>query len=362
MSGTAPHRIADTGMNQVIHVGNRRIGIGEPAFVIAEIGANFGNLDEARRQVDAAAMAGCDAVKLQTFRADTLVRKGAVFTFEDGSKVSQHDFFKARELSREAHVELKAHCESKGMIFFSTPSHREDVDLLESLGVLLHKIGSDDLTNLPFIETVAKTGKPVILSTGMCSLGEVEEAVSKFAATGNRNLVLLHCLVGYPAPLERANLRVINSLQQAFRIPIGFSDHTPGTLAATLAVAQGACVIEKHFTLDRSAGGPDNDTSLEPGEMTALVRDLRQVSTILGDGIKKIQPGEVKWRQAARKSLVAARAIRSGETISADMVAVKRPSDGLHPRYFWDVLGMTAQRDVAADECLDWDVLKKARG
>lgn len=347
-------------MNQVIQLGNRSIGLGHSPFVIAEIGANFSGLEEGRRQIEAAAKAGCDAVKLQTFRADTLVRRGATFTFEDGSIVSQHDFFKARELSLEVHLDLKASCESHGMIFFSTPSHQNDLALLESIGVLLHKIGSDDLTNLPFIDAIARTGKPVILSTGMCSLGEVEEAVSAFQSTGNRNLILLHCLVGYPAPLDRANLRVIRTLRQAFDVPIGFSDHTPGTLAATLAVTLGACAVEKHFTLDRSAGGPDNDTSLEPDEMTALVRDLRQVSAILGDGRKQIQPGEVKWREAARKSLVASRPIRSGESISAEMIAIKRPSDGLHPRNFQDVVGKIARQDLAADQCLRWDLLKDA--
>lgn len=349
-------------MNQLIQIGSRTIGRGHPAFIIAEIGANFSDVEEARHQIEAAANAGCDAVKLQTFRADTLVRRDAMFTFEDGSRVSQHDFFRARELSREVHLELKAHCEANGVAFFSTPSHREDMDLLESVGVQLYKIGSDDLTNLPFIETVAKTGKPVILSTGMCSLGEVEEAVSRFEATGNRDLVLLHCLVGYPAPRHEANLRVVETLRQAFQVPVGFSDHTPGTLAATLAVALGACVVEKHFTLDRSAGGPDNDTSLEPDEMAALVRDLRQVAATLGDGIKRIQPGEVKWREAARKSLVTARPIRMGERITPEMVAVKRPSDGLHPRHFWDVLGKAPCRDMAADECLRWDLLRDESG
>lgn len=342
-------------MNQVIEVGGRRIGAGRPVFVIAEIGANFNSLEEAHRLVNAAAAAGCDAVKVQTFRADTLVRRDALFTFEDGSRPSQHEFFKTHELSPEVHRSLKEYVESLGLVFFSTPSHPEDLQLLESLGVLLHKIGSDDLTNLPFIEKVALTGKPVIVSTGMSTLGEVEEAVSLFAKTGNQNLILLHCLVGYPAPAHEANLRVIKTLRDAFGVAVGFSDHTPGALAAVLAIALGACVVEKHFTLDRSAGGPDNDTSLEPQEMSALVRDIRQVSTLLGDSVKRIQPGEVKWREAGRKSLVAARDIRAGDRLTAEVVTVKRPSDGLHPRHFWEILGRTALVDIAADECLRWE-------
>lgn len=347
-------------MNSEVHVGPRRIGPGQPVFVIAEIGANFTGLEEARGQIDAAAEAGCDAVKLQTFRAETLVRKGAMFTFEDGSRTSQFEFFQARELDRGVHIALKAHIESKGMVFFSTPSHATDVELLESVGVDLYKIGSDDLTNLPFIEAVARTGKPVIISTGMCSLGEVEEAVARFASTGNRSLILLHCLVGYPAPRHEANLRAIETLQRAFAVPIGFSDHTPGSLAAVLAVSLGACAIEKHFTLDRSAGGPDNDTSLEPGEMAAMVRDLREIHLMLGDGIKRIQPGEVKWREAARKSVVASRPIRAGETIAADALAVKRPGDGLHPRHFEEIVGNVARSDLARDEAIRWTDLRDA--
>jgi N,N'-diacetyllegionaminate synthase len=349
-------------MNCHIKFGNRCIGPGQPVFVIAEIGANFSGLDEARRMIDAAAKAGCDAVKIQTFRADTLVRHGADFTFENGARVPQHEFFRARELSHRLHVELKQHAEATGLTFFSTPSHRTDVELLESIGVVLYKIGSDDLTNLPFIDMIARTGKPVILSTGMCSLGEVEEAVQQFRAAGNENLVLLHCLVGYPALRREANLRVIEALRQAFGVPVGFSDHTPGLLASILAASLGACVIEKHFTLDRSAGGPDNETSLEPAEMEELVRTLREVEIVLGSSLKRIQPGEKKWREAGRKSLVAARPIKAGERISAEMVAVKRPGDGLHPRHFWQILGRRARVDMATDECLRWELLDDAAG
>lgn len=345
-------------MNTSIKVGTRCIGPNDPVFIVAEIGTNFSNLDEARRMIDAAAKTGCDAVKIQTFKADTLVRRGAIFTLEDGSIVSQHDFFRKRELSLQVHIELKKHIESAGMVFFSTPSHGEDVDLLESLGVALYKLGSDDLTNLPFIDQVARTGKPVILSTGISSLGEVEEAVHQFTATGNDQLVLLHCLVGYPAKRRELSLRVIETLHQAFGLPVGFSDHSPGILGAIVAVCLGACVIEKHFTLDRSAGGPDNEASLEPDEMEALIRNLREVQVVLGSAVKRIQPGEVKWRAAARKSLVAARSIKAGERINADMIAIKRPSDGLHPRHFWQILGRTARVDIAVDDYFRWDWLE----
>ena len=344
-----------------VQIGRALIGPGQPVMVVAEIGANFASPVEGRAMITAAAAAGCDAVKVQTFRADTLVRAGAMFTFEDGSHASQHDFFRARELSADLHRNLKAHAEAHGLLFFSTPSHLDDLALLEELEVAVHKIGSDDLTNLPFIRRVAETGRPVILSTGMSTLEEIGDAVECVHVTGNARLVLLHCLVGYPAPAEDVHLRVIGTLAETFGVPVGFSDHTTGILASTLAVALGACLVEKHFTLDRSAGGPDNDTSLEPEEMAAMVRDIRAVPRMLGQAVKRVQPGEEKWRAAARKSLVAARHVRAGERITEAMIAIKRPADGLPPRHLPDVVGRTAVVDIPVDTALSWSMIQTTR-
>ena len=283
--------------------------------------------------------------------------KNAFFTFEDGSRVSQYEFWKAHEASEETHRILKTETEKLGMIFFSTPSHPQDVELLERIGVPLYKTGSDDLTNYPFLEYIAKKGKPMIVSTGMCTMAEIEEAVKTIQATGNDQLILLHCLVGYPAPRRDANINVIRTLQQAFDIPIGFSDHTRGNLASILAVSLGAVAIEKHFTLDKSPGGPDNDTSVEPDEMKSLLEDLRDVHAVLGHGTKRIQPGEMKWREAGRKSLVAARPIQRGETITRDMIEIKRPSSGLHPRYFDVVVGRKAADAIPEGDLITWDRL-----
>jgi N,N'-diacetyllegionaminate synthase len=341
-----------------ILVGNRSIGgENDEVFVIAEIGVNFDSVETAIKMVDAAAKVGADSVKIQTFRADTLAMKGATFTFEDGSRVSQYEFWKAHEASPATHRILKGEVERRGMIFFSTPSHYEDADLLEDLGVELYKVGSDDLTNYPFLEYIAKKGKPMIVSTGMCELGEIEEAVRRILATGNDQLILLHCLVGYPAPRRHANINVIRTLQQAFGLPIGFSDHTPGNLAAILAASLGAVAVEKHFTIDKSAGGPDNDTSALPDEMVSLIADLRDVRHVLGSGVKRIQPGEMKWREAGRKSLVAARSIEAGEIITRDMIEIKRPSSGLHPRYFEIVVGRHAATRIDGGELITWDRL-----
>ena len=344
-------------MSDVVNIGGRAIGRGHPTFIIAEIGANFATLAEARRQVDAAARAGCDAVKVQTFRADTLVRRDAMFTFEDGTRVPQFDFFSQRELSRDLHVELNAYVAATGMLFFSTPSHSADVDLLESIDTPVYKIGSDDLTNLPLLHDTARRGKPIIVSTGMATMEEIDDAVSCVRAAGNEALILLHCVVGYPAPLREANLRMIAELQHRFDVPVGFSDHTVGILASTLAVACGGCVIEKHFTLDRSPGGPDNDTALEPEEMKRLVDDVRTSEAALGSGEKRVTPGEMKWREAARKSLVAARDLRAGERLTPIAIAVKRPADGLHPKHYASLVGRVLNTDVARDQSLTWDLL-----
>lgn len=343
-----------------IQVGNRKIGPEEPVFVIAEIGANFFSRDEAFTLVDGAASAGADAVKLQTFRADTLSVPGAMFTFEDGSRVPQQEYWKAREISEELHLELKEYAEKRNLILFSTPSAPDDVALLERVGVPAYKIGSDDLTNSPFLKFVARTGKPVILSTGMATFDEIVEAVQAVLSTGNSELILLHCLVGYPAPAEDANLRVIETLRQAFGCLVGFSDHTQGSLSACLAVALGAVAVERHLTLDRSRGGPDDLVASDVADFETYVRDVRSVKTLLGNGVKSIMPGEKKWREAGRKSIVAATTIGPGERLTADRVSIKRPATGLHPQLYDLVLEATARREILVNELislkdLSWD-------
>lgn len=338
-----------------VKVGRQSIGETEPVFVISEIGANFDSENTAKAMIEASARAGCNAVKVQTFRAETIARADAFFTFEDGSRVSQQEFWKAHELSRELHVSLKQHAESLGLEFFSTPSYFDDVDMLDDLSVPCFKVGSDDLTNYPFLEYVAGKGKPVILSTGMSELGEVEQAVRTVLSTGNDQLILLHCLVGYPAPRHDANVRIVQTLRDNFGVLVGFSDHTRGNLASILAVSLGAVIVEKHLTLDRSPGGPDNDTSVEPQEMADLVSDVRDVRTVLGSAVKAIRPGEMKWRAAGRKSLVAAANLSAGTVLSADMITIKRPSDGVHPKYLPLLLGRRLNADLEKDAFILFD-------
>jgi sialic acid synthase SpsE len=338
-------------VTNVVEIQGHRIGAGE-VYVLSEIGANFFSRDEATALIDLSATGGAHAVKVQTFRGETLSAEGAMFTFEDGSRVSQREYWRTREISEEMHADLKSYASRSGMAFFSTPSHYTDVELLERVGVPAYKIGSDDLTNVPFIQYIARIGKPVILSTGMSTLAEIADAVEAFYGTGNDQLILLHCLVGYPAPASDANLRMIETLQRAFGCPVGFSDHTPGHLAASVAVALGAALVERHVTVAPERGGPDDLVALDAAGFAEYVRAVRLVSTMLGDGIKRIMPGEMKWREAGRKSIVTSAAIAAGEALTADNITLKRPATGLHPRLFPVVLGATATRNLAEDEAI----------
>lgn len=329
-----------------IIIAGRKIGQGHPVFIIAEIGANFSNATEAKSMIRAAADAKADAAKIQTFSAATLSALDAMFTLEDGSRISQYEFFKQHEVSAELHGHLKQYAEELGLIFFSTPSSFEDADFLEQLGVPAFKMGSDDLTNYPFLKYVAQKGLPMIISTGMSTLQEVEKAAAAVKEVGNQNIVFLHCAVGYPAKPEIANLRAIATMRAKLNMNIGFSDHTLGETACVAAVVLGAVMLEKHLTLDRGRGGPDNDVALEPEEFAEMVKAVRTAEKMLGDGEKRVLPEEEKWRESARKSIVAKIDISSDSIITEDVLTIRRPSGGLSPE-FWDVvMGKKVKQDI----------------
>jgi N-acetylneuraminate synthase/N,N'-diacetyllegionaminate synthase len=252
---------------------------------------------------------------------------------------------------------LKAYCDGRGIMFLSTPFDYFSVDLLDSLGVPLFKVASGELVNHPFLAYVASRGKPMLLSTGMASLGEVEEALAVVRGAGCEQVTLLHCTSAYPAPVEEANLRAMVTMRRAFGVPVGYSDHTPGIEAAVAAVALGAEVIEKHFTLSRDLEGPDHKASLEPGELAALVRAIRNVERALGDGRKRPTPSELEIMPYARRSLVAVRDIARGEVITADVLAAKRPGTGIPPKMLHLVAGRTARTDIPAGTVLTWDMV-----
>lgn len=338
-------------------IGARRIGPGHPCFVIAEAGVNHnGDLALAKRLIDAAHAAGADAVKFQTFKAERLVTAAAskaAYQARTGSAAeSQLAMLQRLELSPGMHVELQAHCQATGILFLSTPFEEVSADLLDQLGLPLFKIPSGEITNLPFLAYLARKGRPLILSTGMSTLGEVEAAVTTIAAAGQPPLALLHCVTQYPAPVAEINLRAMATLAAAFGLPVGYSDHTTGTHISLAAVALGACIIEKHFTLDRTLPGPDHAASLEPVELHALASAIRDVEAALGDGRKRPMPCEAECARVARKSLVAAHDLQAGARLSASDMAIKRPGTGLAPALGAHLLGLTLACDLPADTVL----------
>ncbi len=329
-------------------------------LIIAEADVNHnGSLEQARQLVDVAAEAGADLVKFQTFNADRLVTmtaKKAEYQ-QNTTDVSepQHTMIRKLELSREMHEELIAHCRNQGIEFFSTAFDPESVELLHELGLPRFKIPSGEITNLPYLRHIGRYGKPVILSTGMATLGEIEAAleVLEQSGTSREKITVLHCNTEYPTPMQDVNLRAMLAIREAFRVNVGYSDHTLGIEVPIAAVALGATVIEKHFTLDRTLPGPDHRASLEPDELKAMVAAIRNIEQALGDGIKRPSPSELKNNPIARKSIVASRPIRTGEKLTADNLAVKRPGTGLSPMRWDEVLGRSAIRDFAEDELVE---------
>lgn len=353
-------------------------------YIIAEAGVNHnGSLKMAMELVEAAADAGADAVKFQTFRADKLVSRNApkagYQTRTTDAAESQFDMIRRLELDEEAHRALIKHCATQGIQFLSTPFDCDSLEMLaHTFDLPRLKLPSGEITNAPLILRAARTGKPVILSTGMSTLGEVEAALGVLAfgyaarideapspaafreaygsAAGQealeRNVVLLHCTTEYPAPFTEVNLRAMDTLQDAFGLPVGFSDHTTGIAVPIAAAARGAVMIEKHFTLDRNLPGPDHKASLEPSELTGMVKAIRQVELALGSRLKAPTMSESKNMSVARKSLVAAKPIRTGELFTGKNVTVKRPGNGMSPFLFWDLLGRRAARDYEPDEVI----------
>jgi N,N'-diacetyllegionaminate synthase len=334
-----------------------------PVFIIAEAGVNHnGSVDLALRLIDAAKASGADAVKFQTFRADRLATRSAhKAAYQERAAAStaesQYEMLQRLELDAAAHKRLIERCKRIGIQFLSSPFDAESADLLETMGVAVFKIPSGEITNLPFLQHIACKGRPIILSTGMSTLGEVEEAVRVLQAAGASDLTLLHCVTEYPAPYAEVNLRAMQTLKSAFGLPVGYSDHTPGIDIAIAAAALGAEVIEKHFTLDRSFSGPDHAASLEPNELKQMVAAIRHVEAALGTGIKSPAPCELPNISVARKSVVAARELTAGHQLTAADLEIKRPGNGLAPKLLPALIGRTLRVGVSKDELVKWDHL-----
>lgn len=329
-------------------------------LIIAEAGVNHnGDMSMARRLIDVAADAGADLVKFQTFTASRLVTAGAqkaeYQSNATGTGETQYAMLSKLELTHEMHLELIDYCRARGIGFFSTGFDEESVDMLAELGLDRFKIPSGEITNLPYLRHVGKYGMPVILSTGMAELGEIGMAIEVLedAGTKREKITVLHCNTEYPTPMSDVNLRAMLTIKDAFGVEVGYSDHTLGIEVSIAAVALGATVIEKHFTLDRNLAGPDHKASLEPRELLALVSAIRNIEASLGDGIKRPSPSESKNIPIARRSLVASRKIHAGEVFTESNLAAKRPGTGISPMRWDEVLGRRATRDFAKDDLIE---------
>jgi len=328
-------------------------------FIIAEAGVNHnGSIELAKKLIDVAVEAGVNAVKFQTFKADKLVLKYAPKAEYQKKTTckneSQYEMIKKLELDIKTHKELISYCKQKGIMFLSTPFDHDSIELLNNLGLEIFKIPSGEITNLPYLRHIGSLKKRVILSTGMATLGEIEDALDVLISAGTlkENITVLHTNTMYPAPLEDVNLKAMQTIAYAFKVDVGYSDHTLGIEVPIAAVAMGAKVIEKHFTLSRDIKGPDHKASLEPDELKAMVKAIRNIELALGDGIKKPTVSEIPNIKIARKSIVAKKPIKKGEILTEENLTTKRPGNGISPMRWDEIIGTVASKDYEMDDLI----------
>ena len=326
-------------------------------FIIAEIGVNHnGSVELAKKLIDAAYEAKVDAVKFQTFKAWECASKYAnLAEYQKDEAENQYKLLENLELDFADFADLKEYAESLGLVFLSTPDGQKSLDYLCDIGVKAIKIASGELTNLPFLTSIAFKKLPVILSTGMGTLGEVEEAVKTLKLAGASDIMLLHCTTEYPAPFEECNLKAIQTMEKAFQLPVGFSDHTLGNEAAIIATSLGAVIIEKHITLDKKMKGPDHAASIEPDELKSYVESIRNAVKMLGTGIKEPSQSEMKNIPLVRRGIVASKALKKGEILTGDKIAIKRPARGIEPKYLMQIFEKRLIRDLNEDEPITWN-------
>jgi sialic acid synthase SpsE len=348
---------------KTVHIGARPVGDGHPCFIVAEAGCNHNQkLDLAKQLVDMAVAANADAVKFQTYAAEEMYSKKTPMMkhFKDlmhaPDDATMFDLIKATELPYDMQPAIVEYCRKREIPFLSTPFGLRDVDILEELGVPAFKIASFEMTHFPLLRRVGQAGKPVILSTGMSTLGDIEKALNAIAQGGTSEVILLHCVSNYPAKPEHCNLRAIQTLKTTFGCPVGFSDHTPGIEVTKIAIAIGANMVEKHITVDQTLPGPDHYFSLTPDQLIALVQATREIEMVLGSPTKLCTADEEAMKRIGRRSLCAARHIGKGERVTEAMIAVKRPGTGIPTELMDIVIGAVAVRDIEADEPLSWDM------
>lgn len=349
-------------MNKV-KIGDRWVGDGEPCFIIAEAGVNHnGDINLAKALVDIAKDAGADAVKFQIFNAGAVVTKRAEKAKYQkaaiGVNESQYKMLKKLELKKHDFEELADYAKERRILFISTPFDKESADLIYELNLPAFKIGSGEITNLPFLRYIAQKKKAIILSTGMSTLGEVEDGLNIIRNNDFNDIILLHCVSNYPTKMENVNLRAIKTLKCAFKVPVGFSDHTAGIIASIASVALGSCMIEKHFTLNRNLPGPDHKASLEPKNLKEMVQSIKDLESALGDGIKKPTEDEEDTKIIVRRSLIAKVDIPRGVVITEYMLDIKRPGTGIKPKYWDEIIGKKSRINIKKDDVLTWSVIE----
>ncbi|MHA1423764.1 MAG: N-acetylneuraminate synthase [Candidatus Thorarchaeota archaeon] len=344
-----------------ILISDRKVGDGKPCFIIAEVGVNHnGDVQLAKKMIDAAKDAGADAVKFQTFKSEGVATTTtSMADYQEtniGKSDSQIKMLRELELDYECFIELKEYCDEKSILFLSTAHSFDAIDFLDSI-VPAHKISSGDITNIPSIEKIASKGKPIILSTGMATVEEISEALETIRLQGNNQIILLQCVSNYPSKLENQNLRTIVTLRTDFDILTGFSDHTTNNISALVAVSLGACLVEKHFTLDKSLPGPDHKASVEPDELRELIDSIREAESTLGDGIKKPTEEELNNQRIARKSLVASVDIPKGTIITREMIEIKRPETGIRPKRLKEIIGKKSKQNIVEDQVITEEMI-----
>ncbi len=340
-----------------VNLNKKIIGIDEPVYFITEIAGNFCDFEQGKIIIDSAISAGCDCIKFQTFEAETVTTKKNMFDMDSVRKVQQYQLLKDYQCPKTLQKEIMSYCKQRNILAFSAPSHIKDIDFMEEIGNPIYKIGSDLACHLPVLKIIARLGKPIILSTGMCTLEEVRRSVDVILDQGNDQLILMHCVSDYPAKYNEVNLNAIKTMQNEFKLPVGYSDHTIGPEMSLAAVAMGAHIIERHFKHSANKQGPDAILSSDEKEMKYIISTTRKIEQAKGDGIKKPSKSEYENRIRNRVSICSLQDIPKNTVITKEMVDIRRPGYGIQPRFFEQIIGRTAKKDIPVDEPITWDMV-----
>lgn len=341
-----------------IKLGNKWVGEGEPCYIIAEIGILFSNFEEAKRLIDSAIEIGVDAVKFQTFEADTVTTKNNYFDMNATGKISQYELLKKVEPPKDLQIKIAKYANERGMTIFSAPSHMKDLEIMRKMELPIYKIGSDLSCHIPLLKEIAKDGKPIIISTGMCTLEEVRKSVDAILSSGNDQIAIMHCVSDYPSKIEEANLNAIITMKKEFGLPVGFSDHTIGTLGTLAAAIMGADLIERHFKDPRNSSNVDDIHALTKEDFASLIKSIRTIEQAKGDGIKVPTKSEKKNLLTNRVSIVSIQDIKAGDHINEKMIDIRRPGTGIQPIYFDKIIGMKAKISITKETPLTFDMLE----